>query len=45
MDNAIAALLYGLMSVGLVVAFVALSCGIKHLCRQYLKRSKKNDDK
>lgn len=45
MSNSMESLLYGLIAIGAVVAFVAICCGINHLCKQYLKRSKRYDDK
>ena len=35
---------YGLAAIGLIVAFLLVSNGVKRLCRKYVKRSKEHDD-
>lgn len=45
MGNEIKSLLYGLSAISAVTAFAALSCGVKHFCKQYLKRRNEHDDK
>lgn len=45
MGNSMESFLYGVSAIGVIIAVVVLSCGVKYLCRRCLKQKKHRGDK